>query len=63
MATQDIPMKLIHLEGRNHPADYGSRQRIKENDLSAEDIQDMEVSDEIDIYLVNVAKSLDFKAI
>ena len=59
LATQDIPMQLIHLEGRNHPADYGSRQRIKENDLSAENIQDMEVSDEIDIYLVKQIKTWD----
>ena len=50
LASQDIPMELIFLDGKRHPADYGSRARSKENDKSADDIQD--ISNELDIYLV-----------
>ena len=57
LATQDIPMKLIFLEGKRHPADYGSRARSKENDETAEDIQDMDISDELDCYLVKQVRS------
>ena len=50
-------MKLIFLEGKNHPADYGSRARSIQNDANAEDIKDMELSDELDIYLVKQVRS------
>ena len=44
LATQEIPMKLIFLESKNHPADYGSRARSKQNDANAEDFKDMETN-------------------
>ena len=50
-------MKLIFLEGKNHPADYGSRARSIQNDANAEDIKDMELSDELGIYLVKQVRS------
>ena len=52
LATQDIRMKLIHLEGSKNPSDWLSRARTEENDASAEDLEDMDVSDELDDYLV-----------
>ena len=50
-------MELIFLEGKNHPADYGSRARSRENDATADDTSDMELSDELDIYLVKIVIS------
>ena len=57
LATQDIPMKLIFFEGKNRPADYESRTRSRENDATADEISNMELSDELDIYPVKQVRS------
>ena len=48
-------MKLIFFEGKNRPADYESRARSRENDATADEISNMELSDELDIYPVKGA--------
>ena len=52
LATQDIPMKLIHLPGAKNPADWLSRSRCEEDDDSHEDLLDMDISDALDEHLV-----------
>ena len=52
LACQDIPMQLIHLPGAKNPADWASRARTAENDATADDLADMDVSDALDHYLV-----------
>ena len=52
LATQDIPMELIHLPGAKNPADWASRSRCEEDDDSHEDLKDMDISDALDDHLV-----------
>ena len=59
LATQDIPMEVIHLPGSKNPADFGSRARSGENDANVDDLEDMECSDELDMYLVRQIHAID----
>ena len=50
-------MKLIFFEGKIRPADYESRAKSRENDAAADEISNMELSDELDIYPVKQVRS------
>ena len=62
LAVQDIPMVLVHIEGKNNPANFLSRERNVDNDASASDLQDMEVSDSLDSYLIKVIREREDQA-
>ena len=55
-------MVLVHIEGKNNPADFLSRERNVDNDASASDLQDMEVSDSLDSYLIKVIREREDQA-
>ena len=57
LATQDIPMHLIHIDGSKMPSDWLSRSRHEEEEDSQEDLEDMDVSDELDMHLVKQINS------
>ena len=56
LAVQDLPFELVHIEGTKMPADYLSRERTDENDASAHDLRDMELSDTLEEYLVQCVR-------
>ena len=51
LATQDIPIKLLHIDGKKMPADFASR-NIDESNQEDQDVDDMDISDDLDAYLV-----------
>ena len=59
LACQDLPIELVHLDGKNMPADFLSRERTEENDASAEDINDMDCSDQLEAHLVRMVTTSD----
>ena len=56
LAVQDLPIELVHIDGKKMPADFLSRERNDENDASADDLRDMEVSDALEDYLVQCVR-------
>ena len=54
LACQDLPIELVHLDGKDMPADFLSRERTEENDASAHDIDDMNWSDQLEAHLVQM---------
>ena len=52
LAVQDIPLVLVHIEGKKNPSDFLSRERNVENDATAADLNDMEISDALENHLV-----------
>ena len=52
LAVQDIPLVLVHIEGKKNPSDFLSRERNFENDATAADLNDMEISDALETHLV-----------
>ena len=63
LATQDISTFLIHLEGKKNPADWASRSRCEDDDDTHEDLEDMNISDELDDYVVKQISVGDSKPI
>ena len=56
LAVQDLPIELVHIDGKKMPADFLSRERNDENDTSVDDLRDMEVSDALEDYLVQCVR-------
>ena len=56
LAVQDLPIELVHIDDKKMPADFLSRERNDENDASADDLRDMEVSDALEDYLVQCVR-------
>ena len=54
MANQDIPIEMMHIDGKKNPSDFLSRERSEENDANSHDLADMDLSDALDSYLVQV---------
>ena len=54
MAIQDIPIEMMHIDGKKNPSDFLSRERSEENDSRSHDLADMDISDALDSYLVQV---------
>ena len=54
MAIQDIPIEMMHIDGKKNPSDFLSRERSEENDSRSHDHADMDISDALDSYLVQV---------
>ena len=56
MANQDIPIEMMHIDGKKNPSDFLSRERSEENDANSHDLADMDLSDALDSYLVQVVQ-------